>query len=184
MTNQDAEQLLVERAKNSDPAAFTEIYDQCQPAIYRYIYYRVDDTAIAEDLTAEVFVRLVERIDRFNYRGQPVLAWLYTIAHNLLTDHYRRAGRVTFTPVDEKLPADNIDLEHLAELGLLKQQLDRGLQQLTEDQRQVIVLKFIEEFSNAEAAKLINKPIGAVKSLQHRGLAALHRILKKDERNV
>ena len=83
---------LVQRAKGGDPDAFAEIYDRCQPAIYRYIYYQVNDVATAEDLTGEVFVRLVEKIDRFTYRGRPLLAWLYTIARNLITDHRRRSG--------------------------------------------------------------------------------------------
>jgi len=78
------ETRLVQRAKEGDPAAFAELYDRYQPAIYRYIFYRVDNTATAEDLTSEVFVRLVERIDRFRYQGRPLLAWLYTIARNLV----------------------------------------------------------------------------------------------------
>ncbi|MCP4539279.1 MAG: hypothetical protein GY832_19255 [Chloroflexi bacterium] len=71
---------LIQRAKQGDRAAFAEIYDRHQPAIYRYIFYQVSDTATAEDLTGKVFVRLVEKIDRFTYRGRPLLAWLYTIA--------------------------------------------------------------------------------------------------------
>ena len=76
---------LIQRAKEGSPAAFAEIYDQCQPAIYRYIFYRVGDVATAEDLTSEVFVRLVEKNRQLTYRGRPLLAWLYTVARNLLT---------------------------------------------------------------------------------------------------
>ncbi len=86
---------LIQRAKQDDPTAFAEIYDQHQPAIYRYIYYRLGDTATTEDLTSQVFVRMVEKIDTFTYRGQSILAWLYTIARNLIIDHRRRAGQVT-----------------------------------------------------------------------------------------
>ena len=84
---------LIRRAKRGDPQAFEEIYDEHQPAIYRYCVCRVGSDAVAEDLTSEVFVRLVEKIDDFTYRGRPLLAWLYTIARNLVNDHHRLKGR-------------------------------------------------------------------------------------------
>nr|HID14242.1 sigma-70 family RNA polymerase sigma factor [Anaerolineae bacterium] len=173
------EARLIRRAQQGDPAAFTEIYDRHQPAIYRYIYYRVGDVATAEDLTSEVFVRLVEGIDRFVYRGRPLLAWLYTIARNLVTDHWRRTGQATMLPLDEQLVAEAGDLEQAAERGLAQRRLAAALVHLTEDQRQVIVLKFIEGLDNEETARILGKSVGAVKSLQHRALAALRRILEK-----
>jgi len=173
------EARLIRRAQQGDPAAFTEIYDRHQPAIYRYIYYRVGDVATAEDLTSEVFVRLVEGIDRFVYRGRPLLAWLYTIARNLVTDHRRRTGQATMLPLDEQLVAEAGDLEQAAERGLAQRRLAAALVHLTEDQRQVIVLKFIEGLDNEETARILGKSVGAVKSLQHRALAALRRILEK-----
>ena len=178
MSNDEAQ--LIQQAQRGDPAAFAEIYDRHQPAIYRYIYYRVGDVATAEDLTSEVFVRLVERIDRFTYRGRPLLAWLYTIARNLITDHRRRAGQALLLPLNERLVAAEGDLEEAAERGLARRRLAAALPQLTEDQRQVIVLKFIEGLNNAEAAHILGKPVSAVKSLQHRALAALRRVLERN----
>ncbi len=178
MSNDEAK--LIQRAKKGDSAAFAEIYELHQPTIYRYIYYRVSDISTAEDLTAEVFVRLVERIDRFTYRGRPLLAWLYTIARNLITDHHRRVGQVTMLPLDEQLVADSDDLEQAAERGLAQRRLAAALPHLTEDQRQVIILKFIEGLNNAEVARILDKPVGAVKSLQHRALSALRRILERN----
>ncbi|MBL7064892.1 MAG: sigma-70 family RNA polymerase sigma factor [Anaerolineae bacterium] len=164
------ETRLIQRAREGDPAAFAEIYDRHQPAIYHYIFYRVGDVATAEDLTSEVFVRLVERIDHFTYRGRPLLAWLYTIARNLITDYQRQAGQVMTLPFYEQLVTEAGDLEQAAERGLVQRRLAAALTHLTEDQRQVVILKFIEGLDNTEVARMLGKPVGAVKSLQHRAL--------------
>lgn len=174
------EARLIQRAKEGDPTAFAEIYDQQQPAIYRYIFYRVGDVATAEDLTSEVFVRLVERIDHFTYRGRPLLAWLYTIARNLITDYRRRAGQAAMLPLDEQLVAEGGNMEQAAERRLAQRWLAAALTHLTEDQRQVIILRFIEGLDSAEVARMLGKSVGAVKSLQHRALAALRRILERN----
>ncbi len=171
------EARLVQRAKEGDPAAFTEIYDRYQPLIYRYVLYRVGDVATAEDLTSEVFVRLVEKIDRFTYQGRPLLAWLYTIARNLVTDHHRQLGRTPTLPLDERLVAGTADPEEAAERALTQQKLTAAIAHLTEDQRQVILLRFIEGMDNETVARILGKRVGAVKALQHRALAALRRTL-------
>jgi len=175
------EARLIQRAKAGDPAAFAEIYDRHQPAIYRYIFFRVGDVATAEDLSGEVFVRLMEKIDHFTRRGRPLLAWLYTIARNLITDYQRQAGQITTLPPYEELVAETDDLEQAAERELGRRRLAAALTHLTEDQRQVIILKFIEGLDNAEVARTLGKSVGAVKSLQHRALAALRHILEKSE---
>jgi RNA polymerase sigma-70 factor (ECF subfamily) len=174
------EAKLVQRAKGGDPAAFAEIYDRCQPAIYRYVYYQVNDVATAEDLTGEVFVRLVEKIDRFTYRGHPLLAWLYTIARNLVTDHRRRAGRAQSLELEKQPIADTIDIESTVEHTLEQYRVVKAIGGLTDDQRQVILLKFIEGVDNATAADVLGKSINAVKALQHRALASLRRTLEQD----
>jgi len=171
---------LIRRAKQGDPTAFAEIYDQHQPAIYRYIYYRLGDTATTEDLTSQVFVRMVEKIDTFTYRGQSILAWLYTIARNLIIDHRRRAGQVTMLPLDERLAANGNDVERATERALARRRLTAALAHLTQDQRQVILLKFIEDMNNEQVAHVLDKSVGAVKSLQHRALAALRRVLERN----
>ena len=175
------ETRLVQRAKEGDPAAFAELYDQYQPAIYRYIFYRVDDTATAEDLTSEVFVRLVERIDRFTYQGRPLLAWLYTIARNLVMDHHRRAVRYIPLSLDAPQVADIPDPEDMAENTLAQQRLAAALSCITEDQRDVIILKFIEGLDNETVAHALGKSVGAIKALQHRALSALRRVMKPNE---
>jgi len=177
MTDQDEANLIL-RAKDGDPDAFAQLYDQHHPAIYRYIYYRVGSDAEADDLTGEVFVRLVERIDDFECRGRPLVTWLYTIARNLVNDHHRTVERSAMAPLDEDLASDACDPEAAAALALTQRQLACALEQLTEDQRQVILLKFIQGLDNAAVAQVLDKSYGAVKALQHRGLAALQRILE------
>ena len=174
------EAKLIQRAKEGDPAALAEIYDRYQPAIYRYIFYRVGDAATAEDLTSEVFVRMVESFDDFTC-SRPLLAWLYTIARNLVIDHYRSAGKTIMVPLSEKLVANTPPPEGAAELTLDQRRLVAAIEQLTEDQRQVIILKFFEGLDNETVAKILGKPYGAVKSLQHRALESLRRILESDE---
>jgi RNA polymerase sigma-70 factor (ECF subfamily) len=178
MTSSASEGRLIERAQDGDPAAFAEIYDRYQPAVYRYITYRVVDTHAAEDLTSEVFVRVVEKIDGFVYRDRPLLTWLYTIARNLVIDHQRRASRVTLLPLDERLVAENGDAEGAAERALTRRRLAVALEHVTEEQRQVILLKFVEGMDNREIARVLGKSVGAVKALQHRALAALERVLR------
>ncbi|HEY76952.1 MAG TPA: sigma-70 family RNA polymerase sigma factor [Thermoflexia bacterium] len=178
----DEEARLIQRAKAGDPDAFAEIYDRYQPAIYRYIFYRIGDESTAEDLTSEVFVRLVERIDRFTYRGRPLLAWLYTIARNLVTDHYRQSGSPQLLPLEEGLVADSGDPEEAADRALVQRRLARAIARLTEDQRRVILLRFVEGMDTRSVAQVLGKPVGAVKALQHRALAAMRRILEKEGR--
>ncbi len=173
------EAKLIRRAKEGDPTAFAEIYDRHQPAIYRYIFRQVGNVATAEDLTGEAFVRLVEKIDRFTYRGRPLLAWLYTIARNLVTDHQRRAGRFLMLPLNERLEANTDAPEEVVEHRLAQHKLIAAIARLTESQRQVILLRFIEGLDNKIVAQVLNKSIGAVKALQHRALVSLRRILEQ-----
>lgn len=177
----DDEARLIQRAKQGDPAAFAEIYEHCHPLIYRYIFYQLGDAVTAEDLTSEVFIRLVEKIDRFTYRGRPLLAWLYTIARNLVTDHHRRTKQVQPLESEKQLAAEETDVEGSVLGKLTQRRLTIAVTQLTEDQRQVILLRFIEGLDNATVASILGKSVNAVKALQHRALASLRRILEKDD---
>ncbi|MCD4752894.1 MAG: RNA polymerase sigma factor [Anaerolineaceae bacterium] len=183
MVQKNDEKVLLQRAKKGDPVAFAEIYDRCHPPIYRYIRYRVSDIQDVDDLTSDVFMCLVERINRFSYRGRPILAWLYTIARNLIIDYYRREGREKLSPINEQLAANTIAPEEYANQAFSVQMLSEGLRQLTENQQEIIIFKFFEGYSNAQVAQLMGKPIGAIKSLQHRGLAALRRALESDAKH-
>ncbi|MGB3717751.1 MAG: sigma-70 family RNA polymerase sigma factor [Candidatus Promineifilaceae bacterium] len=171
---------LVERAQNGDRAAFSDLYERYQQTVHTFIYYRVSDQSTAEELTAKVFVRMVEKIEQYRHRGKPFLAWLYTIARNLLTDYYRQGGMITLLPLDEKLSANINNPVAVTEKKLLADCLRLALQHLTAEQQDVIIGKFIENRSNADIADLMGKNVGSIKSLQHRALAALRRAIAKE----
>jgi RNA polymerase sigma-70 factor (ECF subfamily) len=176
------EQQLVERARKGDLAAFSAIFRRHHPSVYAYLFYRVGSVPLAEDLAGEVFVRLVKHIQTFSTEpGRPILAWLYTIAGHLVIDHYRQNGRGASEPLDETL-ADALlpDLTDQATASLAVADLAKAMRRLTEEQQQVILLKFMEGKSNAEVAALLGKNEGAIKSLQHRALQALRRILERE----
>jgi RNA polymerase sigma-70 factor (ECF subfamily) len=134
----------------------------------------------AEDIAGEEFLRLVERIDGYAYQGRPILAWLYTMARNLVTDHQRKQVRARSLPLAEELVAHGESPSDWVDRRLTGDCLASSLRHLTEDQRRVILHKFVEGRSNSETASLIGKTEGAVKSLQHRALAALHRAVLKE----
>jgi RNA polymerase sigma-70 factor (ECF subfamily) len=174
---------LIRRAQRGDGAACAALYDIHYDAVYRYCYYRVGDAELAQDLTAEVFVRMVEKVDRFKLRGRPLLAWLYTIARNLATDVHRKKAKATHLPLDEALElaaTGAADLAHAVDRRLEADCLAAALDHLTEDQRLVILLKFMEGRKNGQVARILNKSEGAVKSLQHRALSALRRAIERE----
>ncbi len=171
---------LVLRAAQGDKAALAEIYERYQPSVYAYTFYRVGEQTLAEDLTADVFVRVAEKAYTFVDQGRPLLAWLYTIARNVIADHYRRKGSTVLLPLEESLTTDPSDPSSTGtERCLTQADLVAALGRLTEPQRQVIVLKFVEGRSGAEVAAILGKTEPVVKSLQHRALAALRRALQK-----
>lgn len=149
------------------------LYDQYAPALYRYIYYRLGAKTYAEDLTAEVFVRVL----RANRTPDDWRAYLYRIAHNLVVDYLRRNPAVLET-LPETMLAENGDPVVHAEAEEERRRLRRAIARLTPEQQQVIVLKFVQEMSNAEVAQIMDKPEGAVKALQHRALANLREWLE------
>lgn len=171
----DYEQRRLERARSFDRKALTSIYDDYQQPLYRYIYRQVGDVEVARDLTAEVFQRLLQAFEKGHGPEQKLKAWLYRVAHNNVVDYYRRQQHRQHLPLDERLIENGDSPAVLAERNISAQQVRKALQNLTPDQQQVITLKFLQGFSNSEVAELLDKPIGAVKSLQHRALAALQR---------
>ncbi len=177
------EARLVQLAQRGDAVACAALYSRHYDAVYRYCYYRVSDVTLAQDLTSEVFVRMVEKLDTFKMRGRPLLAWLYTIARNLVTDMYRRNRKGTHLPLDEASDVETDDAEdpfQRTERRLQADCLAAAMKHLTEEQRRVILLKFIENLDNGQVAHLLGKTEGAIKSLQHRALRALRRALERE----
>lgn len=177
MQERDAE--LVANAKQGDLQAFHTIYELYGVKIFTYISYRVYDVETAEDLTAEVFVRVVDKIDRYEYRGLPLLAWLYTIAGNLVRDYIRLQERSPQTAplMDEMDGGEMLNPEKTVDHSLQSAKLVEAIHLLTTEQAEVILLKFVEGYSNHEIAQILGKNEGSIKSLQFRALQSLKKIL-------
>lgn len=177
----DEEKLreLVERAKNRDVEAFGSLYDFYVSGIYRYTYYRVGSKEDAEDLTEEVFLKALEAIGRFTWREVPFSAWLYRIARNTVVDHFRRKTRRVQVVLEEGVMApETTEPVALVAAKLSQEEVQRAISRLTDDQQQVVILKFFVGLSNSEVANFIGKTEGAVKALQHRALESLSKILR------
>jgi RNA polymerase sigma-70 factor (ECF subfamily) len=177
-----SEQLrqLVERGQQGNREALEELYLLHFDRIYSYLHLSVGNRHDAEDLTTQVFVRMLESIGRFRWRSAPFSAWLFRIAHNLAMDHFRATKR--WQP-EEEVPEPEPPEESAAEEEALESIGRRSMLELIEtlshEQQQVLTLKFVFNFSNADAATILGKTEGAIKSLQHRALATLQRQLEK-----
>lgn len=167
---------LVMRAKDGDEDAISELYNLHYAKVYSYIYRRVSDPELAEDLTADVFVRFLRSLDKFEPR-RPVLAWLYTVSGNIVIDMYRKRDKITFSALDIRLAAPQKDPANAVDQYFSAQTLHGAMRFLTDDQREVIFCKYVESKTNEETAVVLNKSIGAVKSLQHRALDTMHSVL-------
>ena len=179
----DDETQLIRLAQQGDAEACTALYDRHYDAVYRYCYCRVSDVGLAQDITSEVFVRMVDKLDTFKIRGRPLLAWLYTIARNLVADAHRQNGKAIHLPLDSAFPlssSDKGDPIRSVERRIQAECLAAALRHLTEEQQQVILLKFMEDYKNGQVARILGKSEGAIKSLQHRALNALRRALEKE----
>lgn len=169
--------------RSLDPHALSTIYDLYAVRIYSYIYHRVGDANLAEDLTAQVFLRMLEALRNDRAWTVSFSGWLYRIAHNLVIDFYRRSGHGRHIDLDAKAdtPAEGQGPEDAAELKLAHDRVRVALTRLTEEQAQVVTLRFLEEKSIAEVAHIIGKSEGAVKALQYRAVAALRRIMEGEQ---
>ncbi len=160
------------------------IYDDYQPLLYSYIYRRTGEVEVARDLTAEVFGRFLQAVGKGKGPGDNMRAWFYRVAHNIVVDHYRRQQHRNHVPLNDRALITNDGPDAAVEREMQSEKLRSALSQLTADQQQVISLKFLEGLSNQEVAAVLDKPVGAVKSLQHRALAALHRHLDQVKEEV
>src|SRR5215475_10819042 len=168
--------LLVQQAQKGNREALEELYLLHFDRIYSYLHMSVGNRHDAEDLTTLVFVKMLESIGKFRWRSAPVSAWLFRIAHNLAMDHFRANKR--WQP-EEDVPEPEPDESTSAEAGALESIGRRSMleliDELSPEQQQVLTLKFVFNFANAEAATILGKTEGAIKSLQHRALVSLQK---------
>ena len=171
---------VITRARTGDRQAFAELYNEYVDRVYRYLLYRVREPSDAEDLASEVFTRAFANIQRYRWQGKSLLAWLYTIARNAVTDRARRA-RPTVDIADALALADQAPTahEHVEENDRAAA-LRAAMSRLTADQQEVLLLRFMEDYSSQEVAKVLGKNEGAIRALQFRGLGRLRKLLAEE----
>jgi RNA polymerase sigma-70 factor (ECF subfamily) len=172
---------LVDRVvATHDADAFGELYDRFVERVYRYLYFRTGSHPEAEDLTEQVFLKAWEAIGRYRWQGRPFLAWLYRLAHNVHIDHVRSTRPTTSLSNDQRpldIPSPSAPLELARALDA--EMLAGALNELTFEQQQVIVMKFIEGLDNEQIAQTMDRREGAIRALQMRALLSLRRVLEK-----
>ncbi|MFH1003265.1 MAG: sigma-70 family RNA polymerase sigma factor [Chloroflexota bacterium] len=171
------EESLVLRAQQRDEAAFSQLYETYFDKIYRYVALKIGDRVEAEDITQQVFLKALQSISSFRWKGVPFSAWLFRIAHNQLVDWLRKQGQRTSVPIDDIPLTSDSDPQRAAELSLDIERLAVATRQLTRAQQEVISLRFAGELSVAEVAQAMGKSPGAVKALQHSAIANLRKRL-------
>lgn len=174
---------LIQRAQRGDTRAIGMIYETYLQPIYRYVAYRVGSDSDAEDLVMEIFVQMMRYLPRYEYTGAPFSAWLYRIASSQIAGYYRERKRNP-APVDL---TDNLrEPGVLPEAHLMEEQersrVRSALRQLSTTEQDVLILRFVEKKSHREVAEIVDKSESAVKSIQHRGLVRLARLLGSEDK--
>ena len=178
-TNLETENLVTQ-AISGDVEAFGELYTNHVTKIYRYVYYNVHDKEHAEDITQEVFLKAWKAIGSCRGKEKTFSSWLYRIAHNLIIDKLRKSQKQPSR--EAELPEDIRDTSDRMEISLEQKDLLKVIDVLSPNQRQVIVMKFIEEMDNREIAETMGKSTGAIRILQMRALETLRKTLGKEQR--
>jgi RNA polymerase sigma-70 factor, ECF subfamily len=178
----DNEELLINRAQNGDPDAFRVLYDHYVGPIFRFIFLKVSSKARAEDLTHDVFLAGWQKINLYQSRGLPFSSWLYRIARNKVIDHYRtNKSHSAIEDVDESLFGIDDDASDSIDSSIKFARIKIHFDKLSPIQKDVTVMRFIEDLSHTEIAKALNKTEGAVRLIQHRAIKNLRSLLEKDD---
>ncbi len=172
------ELALVQRSQAGDQDAFARLYDAYLDRIYRYVYFRVNDQQLAEDITSQVFLKSWEKLGSYQTDTSPFIAWIYRIAHNMVIDNYRtKKIPISIENVNPTEISHEDAIDEKLDFQAESQQLRQALQELTEEQQQVLILKFVAQQSTAEIAQQLGKQPGAIRALQMRALQGLARYL-------
>jgi RNA polymerase sigma-70 factor (ECF subfamily) len=172
---------LIERAREYDTQALAEIYDKYAEAIYRYLYRLLRDASEAEDLTSEVFLRLLQALGTSRAPRDRLQGWLYSVARNLAMDWFRREGARNALELNEELVANGDSPSAAVEERQIRQRLGVALARLTPAQQQVILLRFGEGLRIADVSRLMGKSEGAIRVLQHRAVKRLSKLLDREK---
>jgi len=185
MAGLDDERRLALRAAQGDRSSFSALYERYVDRIYRYIYFKVGVQADTEDLTSHTFLKAWDAIGDYEWRNHPFGAWLFRIAHNLVVDYHRaRRPAVALddaTPqLELKASRDEIRPERILAELITTDRVRHAIGRLTEEQQQVLILRFFEGLSTGEVADAMGKRRGAVRGLQFRALSALREMLHRE----
>lgn len=181
VVDEERERQLLQRARNLDEEALTEIHNLYYGRLYRYMAFRVSPEQTAEDLTSELFIRFLSAIRDRHAPPNSLRGWLFGTASNLVKEHYRQQKRENWDPLDTGITNRGPTPDQLTEEAMTKAQLKDAMAQLTEEQQQVLALRFGFEMPMAQIAEALNKSEGSVKMLQTRAIAGLTRHLRKEE---
>ena len=180
MAQRDDERAWVEMARAGNPEAIGWLYERYVDPIYRYVYLKVGDPTEAEDITEQVFLKMIEAIEGFQWKGYSFSSWLYRIAHNQIVDTLRQRARRQQVPIEalqQVLPMDGYDPQHHAERSDFLSHLKEAMTHLTDLQAQVITLKYAAGMSNAQAAEIMSRTENSVNALQYDALKNLQKLL-------
>lgn len=173
----NGEEKIIKDAIKGEAEAFGLLYDRYQPQIYRFIYIKVSHREEAEDLTHQVFLKSWQNISEYSFQGFPFSAWLYRIARNQIIDYYRTKKNVLSIEESIELKIESPKIKKIDD-GFDIERVRKAISQLNPEQQDVIILRFIEDFSPKETAAAINKTENAVKLLQYRAIKNLKKILQ------
>jgi len=174
----DDDRPLIERVRKGDQDAARTLYERYFDRIYNYVYARLGRAEDAEDLAIDTMTRSLTRLDQFQDQGVAFSSWVYKIAHNATIDHYRRHGKVTLVSLEQATLPQSADPSELAMEQLSNEDLRVALRALTDEQQQVLILRFFQDLTAAQVAGIMGKSVGAVQALQHRALGSLERALQ------
>ena len=174
---------LIARAQAGDRQAFAALYREYLPTVYKFLYYRMNgNKAVAEDMTGEVFLRALRKIESFTWTGADFGSWLLRIARNLVLDN-AKSSRAKLEILNDEMPEEAPNHDTSTESAVMRsmtnQNVYAAIKKLSPDQRDVITMRFIQGLDVAEVAAAIGKKEGTVRTLQFRGLKALQKILVK-----
>ena len=183
----DALEDLIRRAQGGDTSAFGDLYEHFYDKIFRYVMFKTGDRIDAEDITTDVFLRMLESIGSFKFQGYPFSSWLFRIAHNLIVDHFRRRARRQVAPLDEAMAVaagSASDMDHKIDIDLSVAEVYKAMDDLTDLQREVMSLRFAAGLSVKETAEAVGRKENAVKALQHAAVKKLRATLNVSARGA
>ena len=182
-----SEKEIVGRAQQGEALSISILYERYYDRIFRYVSFKTSSFVESEDITAEVFVKMIQSIGSFRWQGYQFSSWLFKIAHNLVVDYYRKKGKVAVVPLEaasslhDESSLNPEDVEHIVDINLRMQSVQAALKELTDLQKEVIRLRFVAGLSVAETALVVDKKANAVKALQHAGLKKLKKLLPQKD---